>query len=117
MPVIVNGVLLTSKPKKNPGRESYNDSIVQLIPAIEEARKNGHHKIESIAQYLNENGYCTPRGGRFRYTTMHLILRRAQELGLTKGPRSLSQAASARPNALRISTTPRGGSMTRAAKI
>jgi hypothetical protein len=37
-----------------------------------------------------------PNGRRFTYTTLHRILKRLGELGLTKGPRSVSEGASAR---------------------
>ena len=96
MPVTICGT--PSVPKKKPmlGRPRYNEAIKKLAPAIEEARKNGHYGVQEIADYLNDKGITAPNGRRFSYTTLHRILERLEELGLTEGPRSVSEGASAR---------------------
>jgi hypothetical protein len=96
MPVTI--CVTPSMPKKKPipGRPKYNEAIKKLAPAIEEARKNGHYGVQEIADYLNDNGFVAPNGRRFTYTTLHRTLKRLGKLGLTKGPRSVSEGASAR---------------------
>jgi Recombinase len=94
MPVIFCGAPVTKKSIS--GRQSFNEAIKKLAPAIEEARKNGHCGVQEIADYLNDNGFMAPNGRRFTYTTLHRILEQLEELGLTKGPRSVSEGASAR---------------------
>jgi Recombinase len=96
MPVILCGTPVVTTKKPASGRQSFNEAIKKLAPAIEEARKNGHCGVQEIADYLNENGFVAPNGRRFTYTTLHRILKRLEELGLTKVPRSVSSGASAR---------------------
>jgi DNA-binding Lrp family transcriptional regulator len=105
MPVIFCGVPVVTTKKPVSGRQSFNEAIKKLAPAIEEARKNGHYGVQEIADYLN----VAPNGRRFTYTTLHRILKRLEELGLTKGPRSVSEGASARryrPRRARSSSAP-----------
>jgi recombinase-like protein len=109
MPVIICGTPFVPKKKPIPGRPRYNEAIKKLVPAIEEARKNGHYGVQEIADYLNDKGITAPNGRRFTYTTLHRILKRLGELGLTKGPRSVSEGASARryrPRRARSSSAP-----------
>ena len=96
MPVIICGTPLVPKKKPIPGRPSFNEAIKKLVPTIEDARKNGHYGVQEIADYLNDKGITVPNGRRFSYTTLHRILERLEELGLTEGPRSVSEGASAR---------------------
>jgi hypothetical protein len=105
MPVIFCSAPVKTK-KLVSGRQSFNEAIKKLAPAIEEARKNGHYGVQEIADYL---GFVAPNGRRFTYTTLHRILKRLEELGLTKGPRSVSEGASARryrPRRARSSSAP-----------
>jgi hypothetical protein len=96
MPVIFCGAPVVTTKKPVSGRQSFNEAIKKLAPAIEEARKNGHYGVQEIADYLNDNGFVAPNGRRFTYTTLHRILKRLGEQDLTKGPRSVSEGASAR---------------------
>ena len=96
MPVIFCGAPVVTTKKPVSGRQSFNEAIKKLAPAIEEARKNGHYGVQEIADYLNDNGFVAPNGRRLTYTTLHRILKRLDELSLTKGPRSVSEGASAR---------------------
>jgi len=97
VPVIFNGVLLRPNVKALPGRPSYNEAIKKLVPAIKEARKNGHHAVGAIANYLNAKGITAPSGRPFTYATLHSILVRLEELRLADAPRSISEAASQQP--------------------
>jgi len=114
MPVTINGTLLTPQVRQIPGRVNYNLKIAKLVPAIEEARANGHHSTEAIAQFLNAKGLRAPSGGPLTYTTMNRILVRLSKLGSTKGPRSVSAAASARPAVPRASRVSRQAETARA---
>src|SRR5690242_2954736 len=114
MPVTINGTPLKPQVRRIPGRPNYNIKIARLVPAIEEARANGHHSTEAIAQFLNAKGLRAPSGGPLTYTTMNRILVRLAELGLCKGPRSVSAAASGRPAVPRVSRVSRQAEAARA---
>jgi len=90
-----------------PGRLNYNTKLARLVPAIEEARENGHRSTQAIAQFLNTKGVRAPSRRQFTYTTLNRILVRLAKLGLAKGPRSVSAAASARPAMPRASRVSR----------
>jgi hypothetical protein len=91
MPVTFCGIPVVTTKKPVSGRQSFNEAIKKLAPAIEEARKNGHYGVQEIAGHLNDHGFTAPNGRRFSYTTLHRILKRLGELGLTKGPRSVPE--------------------------
>jgi hypothetical protein len=114
MPVTFSAALLEPQVRRIPGRPNYNVKIARLVPAIEEARANGHHSTQAIAQFLNAKGTRAPSGREFTYTTLHRILVRLAELGLCKGPRSVSAAASARPAVPRMSRASRQAEAARA---
>jgi hypothetical protein len=97
VPVIFNGVLFRPNVKALPGRPSYNEAIKKLVPAIHEARKNGHHAVGAIASYLNAKGITAPSGRPFSYATLHSILLRLWELGLADPSRSKTEAAQQKP--------------------
>ena len=71
MPVIFCGAPVVTTKKPVSGRQSFNEAIKKLAPAIEEAGKNGHYGVQEIADYLNDNGFVAPNGRRFTYTTLH----------------------------------------------
>ena len=71
MPVIFCGAPVVTTKKPVSGRQSFNEAIKKLAPAIEEARKNGHYGVQEIADYLNDNGFVPPNGRRYTYTTLH----------------------------------------------
>jgi hypothetical protein len=96
VPVTINGVLVRPEVKKLPGRPSYNDAIKKLMPAIKEARANGHHAVRAMVNHLNAKDVKAPSGRPFTYGTLHLILVRLEELRLADGTRSISEAASQR---------------------
>jgi hypothetical protein len=52
---------------------------------------------------LNHQGIAAPTGGVFTYGATHRVLHRLKRLGLGEGPRTVSEAASARLS------LPRGG--------
>ena len=106
MPVIFCGAPVVTTKKPVSGRQSFNEATNKLAPAIEEARKNGHYGVQEIADYLNDKSFVAPNGRRFTYTTLHRILKRLGELGLTKGPRSVSEGASVRRYRPRRPRTP-----------
>jgi hypothetical protein len=83
--------------KALPGRPSYNEAIKKLVPAIKEARQNGHHAVGAIADYLNAKGIIAPSGRPFSYATLHSILVRLEDLRLADAPRSKSEAAQQKP--------------------
>jgi hypothetical protein len=97
VPVTINGVLVRPEVKVLPGRPSYNEAIKKLMPAIKEARANGHHAVRAIVDYLNAKDIKAPSGRPFTYGTLHLILVRLEEMRLADGPRLISEAASQRP--------------------
>jgi hypothetical protein len=96
VPVTINGVLVRREVKKLPGRPSYTEAIKKLMPAIKEARANGHHAVRAIVDYLNGKGVKAPSGRPFTYGTLQLILVRLWELRLDDGARTISEAASQR---------------------
>ena len=91
MPVIFCGIPVVTTKKLVSGRQSFNEAIKKLAPAIEEARKNGHYGVQEIAGYSNDHGFMAPNGRRFTYTTLHRILERLERAGPDKrtqiGPR------------------------------
>jgi hypothetical protein len=113
MPVTINGIPLASRVKPIPGRSSYNARIAKFAPLIAEARENGHHSIEEIAQYLNGKKNLAPTGRPFSYTTMQRIIHRLCDMGLADPPRTVSQALWARPSTPRPSLESRRESMRR----
>jgi hypothetical protein len=67
-----------------------------LAPIVAEIRKAGHHGVAEIAKCLNERGLRAPSGAPYSYETTRKRLKAIQRLGLGEGPRTASQALSAR---------------------
>ena len=67
-----------------------------LAPIIAEIRDAGHHGVAEIAKSLNERGVRARSGGRFSYETTRRILKELESLRLGRGPRTASEALSAR---------------------
>jgi hypothetical protein len=67
-----------------------------LAPVIAEIRKAGHHGVAEIAKCLNERGLRASSGGPYSYETTRKTLKAIERLGLGEGPRTASQALSAR---------------------
>jgi hypothetical protein len=102
MPVIINRTPVP--PRRVPPRtKHFNAAVTRLAPSIAEARKAGHQKVEDIMKELNDQEVAAPNGNRFTFGTMHRILERLEELGLGPGPRTVSEAVSARPSMPRAS--------------
>jgi hypothetical protein len=96
MPIIIRRASLAPA-ETIPGRLRFNAAVEKMAPSIAEARENGHHGIAEIVQHLNDKGILAPNGQPFNNTTLWRILKRLKQLGLADGPRSVSQAVSARP--------------------
>jgi hypothetical protein len=112
MSVTINDPLSKPKGKPIPGRPSYNEAIKKLVPAIKEAREKGHYGVREMADYLNSKGISAPSGRPFSYTTLHDILERLWELGVTEGTRPISEAASKRRYRFRRGRSTSGPALT-----
>jgi hypothetical protein len=67
-----------------------------LAPVVAEIRKAGYHGVAEIAKCLNERGLRAPSGEPYSYETTRKRLKAIERLGLGEGPRTASQALSAR---------------------
>jgi hypothetical protein len=67
-----------------------------LAPIIAEIRKAGHHGVAEIAKCLNERGLRASGGGPYSYETTRKRLKAIERLALGEGPRTVSEALSAR---------------------
>jgi len=63
-------------------RQQSQRTLDYLVPAIKEARANGANTFRKLADWLNSNGYKTPRGKQFYPSSLTKIVRRAENLGL-----------------------------------
>jgi hypothetical protein len=77
-------------------RKHFDAWVVTLAPMIRELQSEKILNVSKLAKRLNFEGFNTPSGRPFTYSTMYRILQRAKELGVAEGPRSLSTAASNR---------------------
>jgi hypothetical protein len=84
--------------KPRPSRRRSDEAARTLAPVIAEIRKGGHHGVAEIAKCLNERGLRASSGGPYSYETTRKTLKAIERLGLGQGPRSASQALSARPD-------------------
>ncbi len=67
-----------------------------LAPIIAQVRKAGFHSIEDIGMVLDDMDLRAPSGRHFSYETTRQLLKEIEAQGLGKGPRSRSEALSAR---------------------
>lgn len=79
-----------------PKRRRSDEAARALAPVIAEIRKAGHHGVAEIAKCLNERGLRASSGGSFSYETTRKRLKAIERLGLGEGPRTVSEALSAR---------------------
>lgn len=77
------------------GRRS-DEAARTLAPVIAEIRKGGHHGVAEIAKCLNERGLRASSGEPYSYETTRKRLKTIERLGLGEGPRTVSEALSAR---------------------
>lgn len=97
MPVIISRrprALPAAPPRLRRGRLA--EAARALAPIIAEIREAGHNSIARIAVALHNKGLLAPSGGSFSYETTRRILKEIEAQGLGKGPRSQSEALSAR---------------------
>jgi hypothetical protein len=78
--------------------QHFDTEVMRLAPYLADARQAGQKSEEAMIDYLNERGLPPPTGKVFTAGTMHRVLLRERELKLGPGPRSLSDAAEARPS-------------------
>ena len=103
MPLVINGKLITKTEPCNKGarkgnrRKHFDGCVEKLVPLIQQLRAEGVKDIRTFMERVNAMGILAPNEGRFSYGTMRRVLKRAKELGLDAGPRSLSRAASEKP--------------------
>ena len=67
-----------------------------LAPVVAEIRKAGYHGVAEIAKCLNERGLRASCGEPYSYETTRKRLKAIERLGLGEGPRTVSEALSAR---------------------
>jgi hypothetical protein len=86
------------KKTRRRGRRRLDETAKALAPIVAEIRKEGYHGIADIAMRLEDkgNGVLSPNGEFFARETTRQILKRIKTLGLGEGPRSVSEALSAR---------------------
>ena len=82
--------------KPRPSRRRSDEAARTLAPVIAEIRKGGHHGVAEIAKCLNERGLRATSGEPYSYETTRKRLKAIERLGLGEGPRTASQALSAR---------------------
>ena len=82
--------------KPRPSRRRSDEAARTLAPVIAEIRKVGHHGVAEIAKCLNERGLRASSGGPYSYETTRKTLKAMERLGLGEGPRTVSEALSAR---------------------
>jgi hypothetical protein len=83
-------------PRGNRARH-FDLAVVTLAPTIQRFQSEGVRDIRQLAERLNDEGELAPSGRQFSYGTMRRILRRLRELHLGLGPRTLTLAATQRP--------------------
>ena len=101
MPIVIKRRLKMPPPTPTsttpPTRLRRSDEAARaLAPVIAEIRKAGHHGVAEIAKCLNERGLRSSSGGPYSYETTRKRLKAIERLGLGEGPRTASQALSAR---------------------
>lgn len=95
MPVMI--IRSEGRPPREPNRsQPFNAAVRRLAPHIAAVRKEGAKSVEEIMTALNVRGIPAPNGKAFTYGTTFRVLKRLKKLGLGEGPRSVSQANSAR---------------------
>jgi hypothetical protein len=82
--------------KPRPSRRRSDEAARALAPIIAEIRKAGHQGVAEIAKCLNERGLRASGGGPISYETTRKRLKAIERLGLGDGPRTVSEALSAR---------------------
>jgi hypothetical protein len=80
----------------SPRHRRSDEAARALAPVIAEIQKAGHHGVAEIAKCLNERGLRASSGGPYSYETTRKRLKAIERLGLGPGPRTASQALSAR---------------------
>src|SRR5690349_13573976 len=77
-------------------RRRSDEAARALAPVIAEIRKAGHHGVAEIAKCLNERGFRAAGGALYSYETTRRRMNDIKRLGLGEGPRTVSEALSAR---------------------
>ena len=96
-------------------RQRREKTARELVHLIKEAREASHQSNAEIAKCLNEKGFRAPRGGRLSPEATRRILNDIKRLGLGDGPRTVSQALTARHRktrereAMELEKTSQGG--------
>jgi hypothetical protein len=94
MPVrLVNKHIL---PRGNRARQ-FDLAVQALAPTIQRLQSAGIRDIRQLVERLKDEGELAPSGRPLSYGTMRRILRRLRELHLGLGPRTLTLAATQRP--------------------
>jgi hypothetical protein len=92
--MLINGN--SAKPARGKRGRHFDRTVANLAPLIAQVRAGGAMGVSEIANRLNEQGVLSPLGRQFTHGSMHRILVRMRELHLGQGPRTVSEASSAR---------------------
>jgi hypothetical protein len=99
MPIVIKRPPRMASPTPTtprPSRRRSDEAARTLAPVIAEIRKAGHHGVAEIAKCLNERGLRASSGEPYSYETTRRRLKDIKRLDLGEGPRTASQALSAR---------------------
>jgi hypothetical protein len=101
MPIVIKRPPRTPPPTPasttpRPRLRRSDEAAKVLAPVIAEIRKAGHHGVAEIAKCLNERGLRATDGRPYSYETTRKRLKAIKRLGLGEGPRTASEALSAR---------------------
>jgi hypothetical protein len=83
-------------PRESNRSQPFNAAVRRLAAHIAAVREERARSVEEIMTALNARGIPAPNGKAFTYGTTFRVLKRLKKLGLGEGPRSVSQANSAR---------------------
>jgi hypothetical protein len=99
MPIVIKRPPRMASPTPTtprPSRRRSDEAARTLAPVIAEIRKAGHHGVAEIAKCLNERGFRAAGGALYSYETTRRRMNDIKRLGLGEGPRTVSEALSAR---------------------